>query len=129
MLGIRLWGLGLEFWLKSFEAVCSWKHLGASWGALGCDLGLLRPMPRGFQCLLQYLTKPERRVLLELGIRWHKATKLCAEKYDSSVANNVEKDDLPQPWERHWSTEYSFYYYWNSETGDSCWDRPADSSS
>lgn len=31
---------------------------------------------------------------------------------------------LPYPWEEHWSDEFNIPYYWNSETGDSAWERP-----
>lgn len=37
---------------------------------------------------------------------------------------NKENDNLPYPWEKHWSAEYDLHYYWNSKTGDSSWDRP-----
>lgn len=32
--------------------------------------------------------------------------------------------DLPHPWEEHWSDEYQIPYFWNSETGDSLWEKP-----
>jgi len=32
--------------------------------------------------------------------------------------------DLPYPWEEHWSEEYQIPYFWNSETGDSLWEKP-----
>jgi len=31
---------------------------------------------------------------------------------------------LPDSWEPHWSEEYGLYYYWNSKTGDSSWEKP-----
>lgn len=32
---------------------------------------------------------------------------------------------LPKPWEEQWSDEYQIPYYWNSETGESLWERPS----
>jgi len=31
---------------------------------------------------------------------------------------------LPAPWEEQWSDEYQIPYYWNSETGESLWEKP-----
>mmetsp|Transcript_68041 Transcript_68041/g.94302 ORF Transcript_68041/g.94302 Transcript_68041/m.94302 type:complete len:438 (+) Transcript_68041:3-1316(+) len=31
---------------------------------------------------------------------------------------------LPHPWEEHWSDEYQIPYFWNTETGDSLWEKP-----
>eukprot|EP00930_Biecheleria_cincta_P052699 TRINITY_DN3798_c1_g5_i1.p1 TRINITY_DN3798_c1_g5~~TRINITY_DN3798_c1_g5_i1.p1 ORF type:complete len:415 (-),score=103.68 TRINITY_DN3798_c1_g5_i1:113-1357(-) len=33
---------------------------------------------------------------------------------------------LPHPWEEHYSDEYKIPYYWNSETGESLWEKPAE---
>ncbi|CAE7820338.1 wdr83 [Symbiodinium microadriaticum] len=33
-------------------------------------------------------------------------------------------ETVPHPWEVHHSTEYQLDYYWNSETGESVWEKP-----
>lgn len=35
------------------------------------------------------------------------------------------KNDMPHPWEEHWSEEYQIPYYWNSESGEALWERPS----
>lgn len=34
------------------------------------------------------------------------------------------KAALPKPWEEHWSDEYKIPYFWNTQTGESRWERP-----
>jgi|GEM_PF-3504522 len=31
---------------------------------------------------------------------------------------------LPFPWEQHYSEMYKIWYFWNSQTGESVWERP-----
>lgn len=33
-------------------------------------------------------------------------------------------ESLPEPWQKHFSDEYSLHYYWNSKTGESRWEPP-----
>jgi len=35
------------------------------------------------------------------------------------------KKALPLPWEEHWSDEYKIPYFWNAETGEALWEKPA----
>merc|ERR1719221_749833 len=39
--------------------------------------------------------------------------------------NAPEEKKLPKPWEQHWSDDYNIPYYWNSETGEALWEKPA----
>jgi len=34
-------------------------------------------------------------------------------------------EPLPTGWEQHWSAEHNLYFYWNTSTGESAWERPS----
>jgi len=36
----------------------------------------------------------------------------------------TNRGGLPHPWEEQWSDDYQIPYFWNSETGESLWERP-----
>lgn len=68
---------------------------------------------------------------------WHGNAGTAADRSRTPVARNTKpphpqqppkqksEGNMPHPWEEHFSEEYQIPYFWNSETGESLWERPA----
>lgn len=57
-----------------------------------------------------------------------RATAVAADRSRSPLPKAAKHPGagLPGKWEEHWSDEFGIPYYWNSETGDSMWEKPVE---